>query len=94
MDKKLDVYAWSMTMYETVCRMRPWDDCDAAQKVQNLVISGERPEIPLAVQEKITNNFGLGMLLEFIRDAWAQDGFQRPSMEIIFKALVKISESM
>ena len=93
-DMKLDVYSWSMTMYETVCRVRPWNEIDSPEEVQRAVMAGERPGVPDPVKRHVCHEFRMPLLLEFIRDGWVQDQGQRPDMQSIAKNVAMLMASI
>jgi len=79
-DEKVDVYSFSMIMFEVVCREVPFEDRDA-DEVGNLIASGVRPD-----QEAIPENCPK-LLRALMLRCWDQDPRQRPSFTQIVKEL-------
>ena len=82
LEMKMDVYAYAITMYETISRITPWrglSKFDLYEKVNN----GERPEIP----ESSRYTGDLKQIVELIRICWAQAPNDRPGFDEILKSL-------
>ena len=44
LDKKIDVFAYGMTVYWLAAEKRPWAEISNADEIEGLVVAGERPK--------------------------------------------------
>ena len=85
LEMKMDVYAFAITMYETISRTIPWKGLskfDLYEKVDN----GERPEIPES--SRYTGDFK--PIVELIRRCWAQAPNDRPEFQDVLSELSRL----
>ena len=81
--KKIDVYAFAITLFEMVSAESAWNGRNF-EEICSAVINGERP----ALQE---NNIKSThpILIEIIRQAWQQNPNDRPDFEEIKSMLIQ-----
>ena len=95
-DKKIDIYAYAITMYEVLTRLKAWDGCNV-DMIKELVIQGHRPKIP-EILFKIASEPGgqtLSLLLETTNACWAPDPTDRPEFKEIYNKIIHfITNSM
>lgn len=81
--KSMDIYSFSLIVYEILTNEKPFDDIDQASGIyQEVVVKGKRP----IIKEKIPDRFKV-----LIEECWSQDLNQRPSFDDIIY-LLKIDE--
>eukprot|EP00043_Microstomoeca_roanoka_P030132 m.24815 g.24815 ORF g.24815 m.24815 type:complete len:1318 (-) comp9751_c0_seq1:79-4032(-) len=73
-----DVYAFGMVMYELEARCIPFPDVRFNNEVETLVLEGQRPQLPDAIQPFFET---------LMTDCWAQSATQRPSFSHILQQL-------
>eukprot|EP00039_Didymoeca_costata_P017234 m.317537 g.317537 ORF g.317537 m.317537 type:complete len:471 (+) comp16509_c1_seq6:2973-4385(+) len=78
----VDVYSYGMVMYEIASGDLPFSHIDDALRFEQLVLSGERPTIPLVLQQKIPQGY-----VDLMCECWDETADVRPSF-------VKISEQL
>jgi serine/threonine protein kinase len=83
-DKKIDVYAFAITLYEITFRKSAWPRMDNHDLFE-LVCRGERPIIDTAMIYKLCK---IGSVLKSIRSGWDQTASLRPSFEEIYQNLL------
>ena len=76
-DKKIDVYAFAITMFE-ILALRPACKGVVREKVRTCVLAGERPEITQEI-----STFYPEILVNCIGQSWLQDPYERPSFETL-----------
>ena len=82
-DKKIDVYAWAITMFETITRNNAWESSDF-ETVRKKVLVGERPQF---TDQVLADHGGISWLVNLIKEAWLDDPERRPSFESIFQTI-------
>lgn len=98
-DKKIDIYALSILLYEVVFRRNAWIDMSPNAIIYN-VKSGKRPVLQF---EEYLDLSDLEMkarliasreenkdIVELIQNAWEQDPLKRPSSTQIYKSLFEL----
>ena len=82
-DKKIDVYAYAITLFEMLIRGRAWGESTARQ-VAEAVAKTERPVVPdtLAATGSET-----AFLVQLVQACWAHFPFERPSFTLILESL-------
>lgn len=76
-EKKIDVYAFGMTMFFMFSREQPWKNY-SLEMIEKCVLDGERPVMPV-VDPQVS---------EIIVKCWVQDPKERPSFSEIYNKLV------
>lgn len=66
---KVDVYAFSLIMYELITEISPFKEYKSSYKLFKNTKNGVRPELPETLDEKVT---------EFIKKCWSNDPSVRP----------------
>ncbi len=87
LEKKIDVYAYAMTLFYIYYRVAPWDQV-APDDIEKLVITGQRPEIPLTSNvesEECADDSKF--ISDLIQACWSQDPNDRPAFSEILEAL-------
>jgi len=86
-DEKVDVYSYSMILYELIVRQIPFgiDMLQDTASTLRMVRDGERPDLGLVPNDCPTN------LVELMQAGWDKDPAQRPSFPAIVKVLAKIT---
>ena len=74
--KKVDVYAYAMTIYNVYLRAKPWGSL-SQDEIEKRVLNGERPELSI----------GDDNIKEVIEAAWDQDPAKRPDFDSILEKL-------
>jgi serine/threonine protein kinase len=81
-EKKIDVYAYAMTLFYVYTREAPWKDL-SIDVIERLAIAGERPEIP-------STKFDIPKKIEgLIKVCWSNDPNGRPSFAEILEILAQ-----
>ena len=87
-DKKVDVYAFGVMVWEMLHRKPPWllDDGHHMPPflIQSLVRQGERPQIAADVREQNPH------LVQIMENCWAQDPAVRPTFNEVLERLDRI----
>ena len=76
-DKKIDVYAYGISLYEILFGIDVWNGLSVAE-VKNSVIKGERPEIKDEFRAIYRSH---EPILELITQCWDQIPSKRPDFE-------------
>eukprot|EP00747_Dinoflagellata_sp_TGD_P095907 gnl/TRDRNA2_/TRDRNA2_166656_c0_seq2.p1 gnl/TRDRNA2_/TRDRNA2_166656_c0~~gnl/TRDRNA2_/TRDRNA2_166656_c0_seq2.p1 ORF type:complete len:310 (-),score=47.27 gnl/TRDRNA2_/TRDRNA2_166656_c0_seq2:137-1066(-) len=79
-NEKVDVYSYSIILYEIICREFPFEDLEPLEAM-NLMVNGTRPTlelVPKACPEMLTN---------LMIVCWAHEAKDRPSFENIVSVL-------
>ena len=84
-DKKIDVYAFAITMLEMFLRGPAWGQGISTQDIIRLVSQGGRPGIPPAFEADLAHN-GHTFILDLIKASWQQHPLDRPSFAEIVDA--------
>ena len=80
-EKKIDVYAYAMTLFYVYVREAPWKDL-TLNEIERLAIAGERPEIP-------STKFDMPKKIEdLIKFCWNHGPSDRPSFAEILEILL------
>lgn len=82
-DEKVDIYSYSMVIFEIICREIPFDDLDPGEVLQ-VANGGTRPDLE-AVPPRMP-----GELIDLMVSCWEQEPDDRPSFEVICKSLTKL----
>ena len=77
--KKVDVFAYAMTIFNIFTGEKPWKHTDLTEIEKN-VLAGERPVIPASLPNRIK---------EIIETGWAPDPTERPSFSDILRKLAE-----
>ena len=77
-DKKIDVFAYAMTLYWIAVGKRPWDSIVQLDEIEKLVINGSRPAIPQGVNP---------LYQRIIESCWSQDPETRSEFSEIVKMI-------
>ena len=93
-DKKVDVFAFAITLWELVSRKAPWRDeinaqgekPDSGAFLKALVVSGTRPDIAAELRSKHAP------LVDLITRCWAEEYLRRPAFSVITGELTKLGE--
>ena len=90
-DKKIDVFAYAMTMYEVVMQQSPWTGTEISDlpAIQNAVVLGQRPPFTQQVGSFDAVVMEEPVILRVIEAAWQQEPFLRPSFEQIIDKLLR-----
>lgn len=84
-DKKIDVYAYAITMYEILAKRSAWGDVSKNLIIVN-VKSNLRP--PFMEDSSITEKYAqMPSLLKIVTEGWKQKPEERPSFETILQWL-------
>ena len=76
-DKKIDVYAFAITIYETAFRKSPWNNLGKKEIAQKVML-GERPELPAHGTAEEIHFRGKPKFMELITRSWSSSPDQRP----------------
>ena len=82
--KKVDVYAFGITLWEILAHLPPWDKTRSSE-FYRLVADGGRPEIPDV-------DFAAHGWCELMKACWHQEPKARPTFGTILSTLKNISE--
>ena len=88
-DKKIDVYAYAITLYEIATRMDAWDGIKA-DDIQNQVIKGHRPEFNDLYRGLFSSVSGFTTMIE---ECWDEVPKNRPTFEEIELRLSRLSRT-
>lgn len=80
-EKKIDVYAYAMTLFYVYVREAPWEGILPFQ-VERAIGDGERPEIPSEINMP-------KRMEDLIKACWRQDPSERPSFSEILSTLIR-----
>lgn len=83
--EKVDVYSYAMTSYEILTGGIPFGDLACTRQNYDVVIGGERPQLPDHVDPKIQ---------ELLTRCWHSDPSKRPSFREILEDLLVIESPM
>ena len=87
LDKKIDVFAYGMTVYWLAAGKKPWAEIGNADEIEGLVVAGERPKFDPGDD----SNDGVKKLLQGVSVMCClQDPNDRPSFEEILKELTRL----
>ena len=88
-DKKIDIYAYAITMYEVLTKLKAWDGCNV-DAIKDLVIQGHRPQVPdeLVRISSMQGGEALFMLLNIMRSSWSPDPLDRPEFKEIYEKII------
>lgn len=89
-DKKIDVYAYAITMYEVLSRLKAWDGCNI-DMIKELVIQGHRPKIPDVIFRMAAQPDGqiIALLLDITNLSWSPDPSDRPEFKEIYNRILQ-----
>jgi serine/threonine protein kinase len=80
-DAKVDVYSFSIMMYEIIFGMRPFCEANTYRHFAR-VIQGSRPLVP---------NSAAPWLRQLLDDCWSSMPEQRPEFSVIFDTLLRVN---
>ena len=80
-EKKADVFAFGVVIWELLTRQVPWDDL-ANEQIELKIRSGKRLELPAS-----TGDVMLQTLLDICTASWIEHPLKRPSIQDIHKGL-------
>lgn len=83
--KAADVYAYAVTLYETVAKVQPYGGIPSSS-IQEMVLKGQRPVLPPAVIKRVKDP-RVRKIVNVINSAWTQDPEMRPSFQRIIDML-------
>ncbi len=86
LDKKIDVFAYGMTLYWLAAGKRPWADISGADEIERLIVAGKRPKFD---HEKESNEVQI-LLQSVLVKCCLQDPNGRPSFEDILSELTRL----
>jgi serine/threonine-protein kinase CTR1 len=86
-NEKVDVYSFSMVMFEILCEEIPFNDIDQTD-LHKAVAEGERPDMDAVPP------FMPADLVQLMVQCWAHNPAARPSFEYIWSVLSAISRSV
>ena len=102
-DKKIDIYALSILLYEVVFRRSAWIDMNPNSIIYN-VKSGKRPVLQFEEDLELNDLEMKARLIaareenkdivEIIQKAWEQDPIERPSSTQIYKSLLELVDAI
>ena len=75
---KVDVYSFGMTVFEIASGTKPWNDIINPYDIKDLVVNGQRPEIPKSISDFIS---------DLIRLCWTANPSDRPEFKDICRIL-------
>ena len=81
MDKKIDVFAYGMTVYWLAAGNKPWAEISSPAEIEKLVVAGERPKFD-AESKKVKK-----LLQSVSVKCCLQDPNDRPSFQEILNSL-------
>ena len=88
-DKKIDVYAFAITMFEIATKeSNAWKGL-SNEEIESLVMNGERPQFPPLYLDKFKNCDGFTQL---IQDCWKQKDSDRPGFDRIASTILYLGE--
>ena len=88
-DKKIDVYAWAVTIFEVIERRNAWDHAEF-EVISSSVKSGSRPQFNAETRKKYDS---LKYLFDLVQVAWSQNPYERPEFDSIRSQLIpKLAE--
>ncbi len=87
-----DVYSYGVMLYEMITRRYPWDDVEEPLQLRIItkVLGAERPTLTREEEQRagvLAREEGGTLLLDLMRQAWAQDPQERPTFDAIAKRL-------
>lgn len=82
-DKKIDVYAFAITLYEVVTGMPPWIEASQTREIIASIKAGKRPNGHQKFLPEYESNGDRAYLINLIDKCWAQDPAVRPSFDEI-----------
>lgn len=83
--KAADVYAYSITLYETIAKVQPYGGIPSSS-IQEMVLKGQRPVLPPPVIKRVKDP-RVRKIVNVINSAWTQDPEMRPSFQRIIEML-------
>ena len=86
-DKKIDVYAFAMTMFEAISGKPAWSEVQKVDAIKNLVSAGKRPVFS-EILEIEYSNASMAHFLPLIEQCWAQNPQERPTFDNVLEILV------
>ena len=81
----VDVYSYSMILYQLILGDAPWGGLSGFDAVTKAAIDGERPLIPRNVD---------GRLSSLLKQCWDENPFSRPSFAEIIESLSAYSQDV
>ena len=85
LDKKIDVFAYGMTLYWLAAGKKPWADISNPEEIEGLVVAGERPKFDAEDESNEVKK----LLQSVSVKCCLQDPNDRPSFEEILKELCR-----
>ena len=92
-DKKIDVYAFAITLYEVVTGMPPWIEASQTREIIASIKAGQRPNGHQKFLPEYEVNGDRAYLINLIDKCWAQDPDTRPSFDEIVGLVEKSRET-
>lgn len=87
--RKSDVYMFSITMWEMLCRRKPYSDIKKPEKAAfKVALEGMRPQVPKQLARVA------GPYVEVMKRCWAHSPRDRPSMEDVEARLRAYSDKL
>lgn len=79
-DEKVDVYSYSMILYEMITGKVPFDTLEPSQIIYKVLVAEERPELPEDTPKELE---------KLIHYCWSPDPSERPSFKVIADYMAK-----
>ena len=87
-DKKIDVFAFAMTMYEVATLKCPWEGLGLPE-IEKEVLIGRRPIVPAWIMANPKIMAELGPFLELLRKCWDSSPLLRPSFQTVLEVIAR-----
>ena len=91
-DKKIDVYAYAITLYELIGQSSAWGETSGSQEIVAKVKIGHRPSLILSDRVKAGFAGCPAILVDSMRDCWRQVASERPSFNDILDRIREASD--
>ena len=85
--RKVDVFAFAVTMYEVVVRVEAWDDVPTNNEIMVLILRKIRPKFTSESRKRYQD---IGPLFELIEKCWHQIPDERPEFSEIMANLLEL----
>mmetsp|Transcript_90817 Transcript_90817/g.257257 ORF Transcript_90817/g.257257 Transcript_90817/m.257257 type:complete len:392 (-) Transcript_90817:74-1249(-) len=84
-NERVDIYSFSMVLYEVACEIPPFDDVEPPSQVKSLVLKEHRPQLRHVLPD-CPEGF-----VELMTVCWAHDPLTRPTFRAILRVLGTIT---